>query len=355
MSTWFDSPWVGNSIVIAVLALAGWAAQVVRNNAIWRQAVREIWRRRPLSIAVLGIYAAIGLTDSVTWTGGSTTGSDVVAAHQPRSVIDRMFVDHNEKSYSSPLAKVEFYGHPSTSGHGTVAHEKLRHPGGHVLGTDILGHDVLFVTLKGVRVALLIGGFTSLIAIPLALFLGVTAGFFGKWVDEAVFFVMSVLASMPSILLLIALVLVLGRGTVSVCLALAVTSWVNFCRISRAETFKLRELDYVMAARALGVSRPRTIFRHILPNLAHLVIIRFVLGFSSLVLSEAVLSWLGLGVDGSWGQMLARAKDELSRDPAVWWNLAASATAMFTLLLAINFVGDALRDVLDPRTLRENA
>jgi peptide/nickel transport system permease protein len=158
---------------------------------------------------------------------------------------------------------------------------------------------------------------------------------------------------MPSLLLLIALIMVLGRSTVSVCVALAVTGWVGFCRLARAETLKLRELEYVQAARALGVSELRIILRHVLPNLAHLIVITFVLMFSSLVLSEAVLSWLGIGVDGSWGQMIDGARDELSREPIVWWNIAAAGTALFGLILAVNAVGDAIRDVLDPRTARE--
>ena len=93
--------------------------------------------------------------------------------------------------------------------------------------------------------------------------------------------------------------------------------------------------------------------RHILPNLAHLVVITFVLLFSGLVLSETVLSYLGVGVDGSWGQMIDQARDELSRDPVIWWNLAAASSALFFLILAVNMVGDAVRDILDPRTLRE--
>jgi peptide/nickel transport system permease protein len=134
---------------------------------------------------------------------------------------------------------------------------------------------------------------------------------------------------------------------------MGVTSWVGFCRIVRGETFKLRELDYIQAARALGVSDFGLIWRHILPNLMHLVVITFVLTFSGLVLSEAILSYLGIGIEGSWGQMIDQARDELARDPIIWWNLAAASTALFGLILAVNFVGDAVRDVLDPRTLRE--
>ena len=158
---------------------------------------------------------------------------------------------------------------------------------------------------------------------------------------------------MPSLLLLIALVMVLGRGTLQVCIALGVTSWVGFSRVVRGETLKLRELDYVLAARALGAGNGHIIQRHILPNLIHLVVITFVLLFSGLVLAEALLSWLGIGIDGSWGQMIDQARDELARDPVVWWNLAAASVALFGLILAVNVLGDAVRDTLDPRTLRE--
>jgi peptide/nickel transport system permease protein len=169
------------------------------------------------------------------------------------------------------------------------------------------------------------------------------------------FFLISTLASIPGLLLLIALIMAMGRGTLSVCIALGVTSWVGFCRLTRAETLKLRELDYVSAARALGVPELRIVVRHILPNLAHLIVITFVLMFSGLVLSEAVLAWLGIGVDGSWGQMIDGARDELSRDPVIWWNLSASGAALFVLILSVNSVGDAIRDVLDPRTLKDSS
>ena len=333
--------------VVTLLLVAGALGGLwrVRNDVVWRTAGRELARRRPVALAAVGLYVLIALLDSYAWIGGGEAphGGDAVAVHEPRSVIDRLFPpDFTEKSYSAPFADREFYGEAP-----------LRYPGRHVLGTDILGRDVLYLTLKGARVALLIGGFTSLIVIPLALVFGVSAGYFGRRVDDAVFFVMSTLASMPGLLLLIALIMVLGRGTLQVCLALGVTSWVGFCRVVRGETLKVRELEYVQAAAALGLSDTRIIVRHVLPNLTHLVVITFVLLFSGLVLSEAVLSWLGIGIDGSWGQMIDQARDELSRDPIIWWNLVAASTALFGLILAVNVLGDALRDVLDPRTLRE--
>ncbi|MCZ6464710.1 MAG: ABC transporter permease [Proteobacteria bacterium] len=336
--------WVVSNIVVAVLvAGAVWSGVYVRRSEMWAQAARELWRRSPVALLVVSLYVGIALVDSVSWIGGDGVGEDTVALHEARSPIDRLFADFREESYSAPLAAVTFSGETP-----------LLHPGTHLFGTDLLGRDILHQVLKGARIALLIGGVTSLLAIPLALFFGVSAGYFGGRTDDAVFFLMSVLSSIPSLLLLIVLVMVMDKSTLSVCIALAVTSWVGFCRISRGETLKLRELEYVQAARALGIGPVRIMYRHILPNLMHLVVITFVLMFSGLVLSEVILSWLGIGVDGSWGRMIDQARDELSRDPIVWWNLSAAGAALFGLLLAVNFVGDAVRDILDPRTLREN-
>ena len=326
---------VGNLVVLALAIGTAAAVLAGRRSEIWREAGRELRRRRPIALAAIGIYVAIALADAVAWR--------TPAEPYPRSLVDRCFpADFQERSYSAPLAANHFYGDIP-----------LRWPGRHLLGTDILGRDVLHMTLKGARVALLIGGLTSLIVIPLALLFGTAAGYVGGRLDDVVFFLMSTLASMPGLLLLIALIMVLGHGTVQVCVALGVTGWVGFCRVARGETLKLRELDYVAAARALGASGPRIVVTHVVPNLMHLVIITFVLMFSGLVLSEAILSWLGIGLAGSWGQMIDQARDELARDPPIVWNLLAASVALFGLILAVNVVGDALRDVLDPRTLRE--
>jgi len=337
--------WLSNLSVAALVAGGVGVAVSVRHSDPWRAVLHALWRRRPLAVVVLGLFVLIALLDSLRWQGGApVAGQDSVAAFEARSVVDRLLAQGSvrEKSYSAPLADVEFYGGAP-----------LARPGAHLLGTDVLGRDVLHLTLRGVRVALLIGGLTSLLVIPLALFFGITAGYYGGRIDDAVFFVISTLASIPSLLLLIALVMALGRGTFQICLALGVTSWVGFCRVARAETFKLRELDFVSAARALGLSDRQIIVRHILPNLTHLIVITFVLLFSSLVLAETVLAYLGLGVDGSWGAMIDQARSELSREPVIWWNLGAASAALFGLLLTVNVLGDALRDILDPRTQRE--
>ena len=333
------------NLVVAVLvsgAVVAWLR--ARRSDLWRQAGRQVVMRRPLACSVVALYAMLALADAVSWKSDDPDCAGL-SQYKPRSVIDRAFhCEFKERSYSAPLADREFYG---------GAH--LTFPGVHLFGTDIRGRDVLHLALKGARIALLIGGFTSLIVIPVALFFGISAGYFGGRIDDAVFFVISVLSSIPALLLLIALIMALGHGPLQVCIAMGITSWVGFSRVVRGETFKLRELEYVQAARALGVSEFKIIWRHILPNLMHLVVITFVLLFSGLVLSEAILAWLGIGIDGSWGQMIDMARDELSRDPIIWWNLAAASIALFGLILAVNFVGDAIRDVLDPKTLREDA
>ncbi|MCL4684191.1 ABC transporter permease [Myxococcota bacterium] len=336
-----------NLVVLLLLVVAGFLAWRLPRNRYWRERLVEIRRRRPLALLGIALYVGVALLDAVSWREELAAESEAASPGllEARSALERLFpADFQEASYSAPLAEREFYGGAP-----------LRHPRRHLLGTDILGRDVLLLTLQGARVALLVGGLTCLIAIPLALLAGVPAGWFGGRLDDLVFFVVSTLASMPSILLLIALVTAIGRGPLQVCFALAVTGWVGFCRLARGETLKLRELDYVQAARALGVSEWRILWRHILPNLTHLVVITFVLTFSQLVLSEAVLSWLGLGLDGSWGQMIDQARDELSRDPVIGWNLGAASGALFVLILCVNRVGDAVRDVLDPRTVRERA
>ena len=335
--------WVSNSIVVLLVVGGIWLARRLARNRFWRESAIELWRRRRLAIVVLAVFVFIALLDSISWVGGARDG-DGLAAFRPRTIIDRIFQPETfkEASYSAPLASVAFYGG-----------QPLRYPGAHLLGTDILGRDVVYRALKGARVALLIGAFTSLLVIPIALLFGVSAGYFGRRIDDGVFFLITVLASVPSLLLLIALIMALGRGTLQVCIALGVTGWVQFCRIARGETLKLREADYVDAARALGVSDMKIIIRHILPNIAHLIIITFALSFTGLVLSETILSYLGIGLEGSWGQMIDQARNELSRTPIVWWNLAGASVLLFTLVLAVNVIADAMRDIADPRTRRE--
>jgi peptide/nickel transport system permease protein len=241
----------------------------------------------------------------------------------------------------------------------------------HVLGTDKVGMDILYQSLKSIRTGLVIGTLTTLIMLPFAIAFGIMAGFFKGWIDDAIQFVYTTLNSIPSVLLIAASVLmvqvymnahaedfndILLRADMRLlflCIILGVTSWTGLCRLLRAETLKLREMEYVLAARALGVSSTRILLRHILPNVLHIVLISVVLDFSSLVLAEAVLSYINIGVDptmDSWGNMINSARLELARDPVVWWPLSAAFLFMFTLVLSANLFADRVRDAFDPRS-----
>ena len=240
----------------------------------------------------------------------------------------------------------------------------------HVLGTDKVGEDVFFQSLKSVRTGLLIGTLTTFITLPLALALGILAGYFRGWVDDVIQYVYTTLNSIPGVLLIAAAILLMQAHMARheeefaslalradfrllfLCMILGMTSWTGLCRLLRAETLKLREMEYVQAARALGVGQGMILMRHILPNVFHLVLISVVLDFSSLVLAEAVLSYVNIGVDPtteSWGNMINSARLEMARDPLVWWSLAAAFVFMFALVLAANLFADAVRDAFDPR------
>lgn len=240
----------------------------------------------------------------------------------------------------------------------------------HVLGTDQVGIDVLYKSLKSIRTGVVIGTLTTLVTMPFAIVLGIVAGYFGGVIDDAIQYLYTTLSSIPGVLLIAASVLsldlflekhasafqsVLERADIRLlflCIVLGITSWTSLCRLLRGETLKLREMEYVQAAIALGVRRRHILLRHILPNVMHIVLISVVLDFSGFVLAEAVLTFVGVGVDPttfSWGTMIDGARLELAREPAVWWNLGAAFGFMLILVLAANVFADAVRDALDPR------
>lgn len=242
--------------------------------------------------------------------------------------------------------------------------------GYHVLGTGKVGEDVLYQSLKSIRTGVLIGTLTTVATLPLALVLGILAGYYRGWVDDVIQYLYTTLNSVPGVLLIAAAMLVMQSymarheadfaslatradfRLLALCLILGLTSWTGLCRLLRAETLKLRELDYVQAARVLGVSQGMILLRHILPNLFHLVLISVALDFSSLVLAEAVLSYVNIGVDPStesWGNMINSARLEMAREPVVWWSLASAFAFMFALVLPANLFADAVRDAFDPR------
>lgn len=217
------------------------------------------------------------------------------------------------------------------------------------MGTDIFGRSVCAKIIKGTEVAMSVGFVVGLIAILVGVTLGALAGYFGGLVDEFVVWFYSTLASIPNIMLLIALTLILGKGILAVYIALGMTNWVELCRLIRGEVKRHKDREYVQAAAAIGATHWRRLGRHILPNVLHIVIIRFSLIFQSAIKSEVILSYLGLGVQDSpsWGVMIDDAKVELTR--GIWWQLAFATFAMFLVVLAFNILSDALRDALDPK------
>ncbi|NOY82830.1 MAG: ABC transporter permease [Kiritimatiellaeota bacterium] len=219
----------------------------------------------------------------------------------------------------------------------------------HWLGTDYRGRDVLWRSIFATRTAFQVGILAGAVSIAVGVSLGALGGYFGGAVDAAVVWVYSTFAAMPSLLFILSFSLVLGRGTTAVYLGIGLTSWVGLCRVIRAEFIRLRSAPYVEAARAQGIGHGRIILRHILPNALHLVIVFFTIRFAAAIMTEVIVSFLGLGVqlEPSWGVMIAEAKERLWQ--GVWWELAGATTAMFGLVLAVNILGDALRDVLDPR------
>ena len=301
-------------------------------TGLWSIAWRQLRRNRlaMVCLAILGVYTVVWLyAEGVFWS-----------AHL-RGITPAYKVSHYDIRNQPPSAA-------------------------HWLGTNYAGRDNFGQVIQGTRIAFEIGLLTSVIVIPLGFVLGAFAGYFGRKVDTVIVYLYSVVDSVPGILLIMAIAYVvrgaidrsplfqnvtryIDSGLLAVCFGMGFTGWVSLCRLIRAEYFKHRERQYVLAARALGASDASIMFHHILPNVAHLVIINFSLRFPGLILTEAVLSYLGVGVanEPSWGAIINDAKQRLWLGN--WWELAGATIAMFFLVLALNLFGDALRDALDPK------
>lgn len=240
----------------------------------------------------------------------------------------------------------------------------------HVFGTGKIGQDIFYHAIKSVRTGLIIGILTTVFMMPLALLFGVTSGYFGGRVDDIVQYIYTTLSSIPGVLLITASVLSMqtylanhpqlvstladdaDARLLALCFILGITSWTTLCRLIRAEVLKLREMDFVLAGKALGSSNFKIMTKHLLPNVMHIVLVTMVLDFSFLVLAEALLAYVGVGVSPmtiSWGNMINAARLELSREPAVWWPILAAFSFMFMLVLSSNVFADAVRDAFDPR------
>ncbi len=317
---------------------AGQAPIQDQGRSLWSDAWRRIFRDRMaiLCLAIILIYSLIavgvGIYETVAEHSGGKYQTFTEMANYPkkeRSPLDLWNPALGDRSWLD------------------------------VLGTDWAGRSILLKTIFGVKVSMAVGLMANLIAIPLGLLLGAIAGYYGRWIDNIVVFVFSTLSCIPGIILLIALkfafkgVTFLGldlSGIHGVYIALGIMSWIGTCRLIRAETMKVRELDYVTAARAIGRPGFMILLRHVVPNVFHIGIIQFSLGFVGAVGAEVTLSYLGLGVavgTPSWGGMINEARMDLFAGR--WWELTSAVSAMFILVLALNIFGDRLRDALDPR------
>jgi len=362
-------------LITVIILFAFWARKREHIRAPWRSVMQS--KLAIISIIILSIFVTIGVLDSIHFLpalDGKGPNGEIHYDTELKSLLDVVISplgENYEKTYSAPFAKHLFVKEMITQEDGTQVrgYPPLKHF--HFFGTDKVGQDVFYQTIKSIRTGLVIGTLTTLIMLPFAILLGIMAGYFGGWIDDVIQYIYTTLSSIPGVLLIAAAILSLqvfisnrpeffttlaaraDARLLALCLILGVTSWTGLCRMLRGETLKLREVDYIQAARALGVKHFRIIVRHILPNVMHIVLIAVVIDFSSLVLAEAVLSYVGVGVDPtslSWGNMINSARLELAREPIVWWPLLAAFIFMFTLVLFANLFADKVRDAFDPRT-----
>ena len=229
--------------------------------------------------------------------------------------------------------------------------QSLQPPGaaGHALGTDQLGRDLLARVLHGARLALFIGGCTVVLTALVGGALGLVAGFVERWPSAVLMRIADVQLSFPFILLAMTINAIVGLGLRNIILSLSAAGWVVYARVVRGEVLSVKERDYVHAAAALGMSRARLLLRHVLPNVAPSIVVVASLQFSSSIVAEAAISFLGFGVQPptpAWGSMLAESRDFLY---IAWWLAAFPGAALALTALGVNLLGDWLRDTLDPK------
>jgi peptide/nickel transport system permease protein len=219
----------------------------------------------------------------------------------------------------------------------------------HPFGSDDVGRDILWRTVYGGRISLAIGALSIALAMSIGVVLGSVAGYYGRWTDTVIMRLTDAMLSMPSLLLLIVLTRILGASVPTIILVIGLLNWMQVTRIVRANVLSLKEQDFVLAARAMGVTDRLIIFRHVLPNTLAPVVVAATLGVGYAIILEASASFLGLGVQpptASWGSMLYRAQGLMIQAP---WVAIFPGLMILLTVMAINFLGDGLRDALDPR------
>lgn len=231
--------------------------------------------------------------------------------------------------------------------HAEVGASYQQPSGVHYFGTDVLGRSVFAKVLHGIEVAMHVGFVVALWAVAIGAILGILAGYFGGIIDACIVWLYTVITAIPTMILLMVVAFVLGKGTI--CTALVITEWTETCRLVRGEMMRHKSREYIQAASAIGAGSFRKIFVHLLPNMLPLIIYQFSLVFQSAIKYEVILSYLGMGIQNkpSWGIMISDAKTGLLR--GIWWEFFFATIAMFLLVLVFNILADALRDLLDPK------
>ncbi|MBL0151164.1 MAG: ABC transporter permease [Ideonella sp.] len=335
------------------------AAATQRSEGVWRIA----WRRfRSDRVGMISLVVVCGFLLLIAAAGSGLVATDWQreravpnappgfmgpAAAEATSVIEGPKGPPVDLSDIDPLApRYKEWAERAAKLHTTEQAKALTLP----LGADHFGRDVLAKAIKGTQVSVFVGVLAALLATVIGTLLGALAGFFGKRVGDFLEWLYNVFTAIPDILLIFAFAAVLGRGVSTVVLILALTGWTGLYRQVRAEFIKHSSREYVRAAEAIGASSTSRMFRHILPNVSHVILVRMSLLVVGFIKSEVILSYLGLGVpvdQVSWGTMLAEAQSELILGH--WWQLATATVFMATFVTAFSLMADAWRDALDPK------
>ncbi len=338
-----------------------------KGESLWSDAYQRL-KKDKLAVVCFWVIVAYLVVAFVAWTGSFVNGlhADGVVGDDTKAFADAyLFADYDATDRDLGAARpdaLDFLGDLFPGDADDVAADPdaadpdaadAESVSGHLLGTNIQGQNILSRIANGTRIALSLGLCVAIIAIVIGAVLGSMAGWFGGWVDEVIVWLYSTVSSIPSIMLIMALAWMLRDSALghfgAVFLAMGLTYWVGVCRVVRGEFMKLKDRDYVMAARASGFGNTRIMLGHVLPNTAHLLIISFTLLFVWAIKAEVIISFLGVGFlnDPSWGLMIQDAESELTK--GLWWQMTFTSVALFGIVLAFQVFGDSLRDALDPR------
>ena len=335
---------------------------------LWRLAIRRLKEDR-IAMASLFILLCFFVMLVLSMTGliAKDWTNEVAVSYAPPTFMDtdQKIIDHSKVIDQSTVNQssnlIDYYGiqDPLAEDMKTIDQQldgqlldqqselKTSLP----FGADKWGQDIVLKTIKGAETSIIVGVVSALLAVIIGTFLGAIAGYFGGWVDDILNWFYSVFTSIPYLLLVLAIAAVLQqKGILSIVLILGLTGWTGVFRLIRAEYMKHTAREYVLAAKAIGVSHARRMFVHIFPNVSHIALVQISILVVTFIKSEVILSFLGFGVPVgvvSWGSMLNEAQSELILGK--WWQLVAASVAMAVLVTAFSMFTDALRDALDPK------